>query len=75
MYLARSIRSDGREEILRFQAVRDVIEFLAVAREENGSSAGTVADAYDVALVEWGAICCGSEGLGVSPYTGREVGK
>lgn len=36
--------------------MRGVVEFFAVAREEDGAGAGAVADADDVTLVEGGRV-------------------
>jgi hypothetical protein len=71
---AGPVRADGGEEVLRFEAVGDVVEFLAVAGEEEGSGAGAVADADDVALHVGGAVGGGGEGLVVAALAGGGVG-
>lgn len=74
VYGARTVCADGWEEVLRFQAVGNVLEFLAVAGEEEGAGAGAVADAYDVALDVGGAVGGGCERLVVAALTGGGVG-
>ena len=66
VYGAWSVGTDGREEVLGFQAVRDVVEFFTVAGEEDRAGAGTVSDAYNVALDVGGAVGGGCEGLVVA---------
>ena len=55
--------------------MRDVVEFFAVAREENGAGAGTVADADYVALDVGGTVGSGGEGLVVPAGAGGGVGE
>ena len=50
VYGTGSVRADGWEEVLRFEAVGYVFEFLAIASEEDGAGPWTVATANDVAL-------------------------
>lgn len=50
MYLTRSVCAYRREEVLRLEAVCDVVEFLAVAGEEDGSGSRSVSNANDVSL-------------------------
>lgn len=71
--VARAVGADGREEVLGFQAVGDVFELFAVAREEDGSGAWTVADADHVALFVGGCVLCARERLVVAPLTCRGV--
>lgn len=52
----------------------DVVEFLAVAGEEEGTGTGTVADANDVALDVGRAVGGGREGLVVAALAGGGVG-
>ena len=66
MYGAWSVGTDSGEEVLGFQAVRDVVEFFTVAGEEDGAGAGAVSDAYYVALDVGGAVGGGCEGLVVA---------
>jgi hypothetical protein len=66
VYGAGAVGADGGEEVLRFEAVGDVVEFLAVAGEEEGAGAGAVADADDVALDVGRAVGGGCEGLVVA---------
>lgn len=46
--------------------MRSVVEFFAVACEEDGPGAGTVADADDVTLVEGGRVRGAVKGLVVA---------
>lgn len=70
---AGTVCADGGEEVLRFKAVGDVVEFLAVAGEEEGACAGTVADADDVALDVGRAVRGWGEGLVVAALAGGGV--
>lgn len=45
-----TVGADGWEEVLRLEAVDYLVEFLAVAGEEDGTGAGTISDANNVAL-------------------------
>lgn len=74
VHLAGPVGADRGEEVLRFEPVRHVFEFLAVAREEHGSRARSVADADDVALDVLGAVGCPGEGLVVPAEAVGEVG-
>ena len=60
---AGSISADCGEEVLGFEAVGYIIEFLAVAREEDRAGTRAVADTNDVALDVGRAIWSGREGL------------
>lgn len=71
---ARPVGADGGEEVLGFEAVGDVVELLAVAGEEEGSGAGAVADADDVALDVGRAVGGRCEGLVVAALAGGGVG-
>ncbi len=51
---AGPVGADRGEEVLRLEAVDDVVELLAVAREEDGARAGSVAYADNVALDDLG---------------------
>jgi hypothetical protein len=73
MHDAGAIRTDGGEEVLRLEPVDDIVELLAVAREEQGSRARTVADADNVSLNILRAVVRGSEGLVVPSVTGRSI--
>lgn len=46
--------------------MRGVVEFFAIAREEDGAGAGAVADADDVTLVEGGRVGGTVKGLVVA---------
>jgi hypothetical protein len=74
MHLAGSVRAYRREEVLRLEPVCYVVEFLAVAREEDGPGARAVSDAYHVALYVFGAVGGRSEGLVVPAVAGGDVG-
>jgi hypothetical protein len=49
--VARASGSDGGEEVLRFEAMSNILQFLSVAGEEDGSSARPVAYSDDVSLL------------------------
>lgn len=66
MYGAWSVGPNCRKEVLRFKAVGDVFEFLAVASKEDGAGSWAVTAADHVALDEGWAICVGGEGLVVA---------
>lgn len=53
--------------------MRYIVEFLAVAREEDRAGAGAVSDADDVALDEFWAVGCSGEGLVVASDTVGDV--
>jgi hypothetical protein len=74
VYGAGAVGADGGEEVLRLEAVGDVVEFLAVAGEEKGAGAGAVADADDVALDIGRAVGGGCEWLVVATLAGGGVG-
>ena len=71
---ARPVGAHGWEEVLRFETVGDVLELLAVAGEEEGSSAGAVTDADYVALDVLRSVGCGGERLVVAALAGGCVG-
>lgn len=71
---ARAVGADGGEEVLGLKAVGDVVEFFAVAREEDAAGSRTVADSDDVALDEVGAVGGGGEGLVVAALASGGVG-
>ena len=71
---ARAVCADGGEEVLSFETVGYIVEFFAIASEEDGARAGAVADAYHVALDVGRAVGCRCEGLIVAAGTGRGVG-
>ena len=74
VHSAGAVCADGGEEILSFETVGYIVEFFAVASEEDGARAGAVADAYHVALDVGGAVGRRCEGLVVAAGTGRGVG-
>lgn len=74
VYGTRPVGADCGKEILRLEAVGDVLEFLAVAGEEDGPGAWAVADAYHVPLDVFGAVVSWSEGLIVAALACRCVG-
>lgn len=57
------VGADGREEVLRLEAMDDFFEPLAVAGEENGARARTIADADNIALDELRTVGCAAKGL------------
>ena len=65
-----TIGADCREEVLRLVSVHHILQFLAVAGEEDGSRAGSVAHADDVTLAELRSIRRWREGL-VMPAMSR----
>jgi hypothetical protein len=67
MNLTWSIRADCREEVLAFQIMRYVVEFLAIAGEEDCSRAWLIADAYHVALDKVGVVFSARKGLVMPP--------
>lgn len=73
MYGAGPAGADGGEEVLRFQAMGYVVELLAIAREEDGAGAWTIADADNVALNVFRAVGGRGEGLVVAPGAGGGV--
>lgn len=69
-----TVGADGGEEVEGFETVGGVVEFFAVAGEEDGAGAGTVADADDVTLVEGGGVGGAGEGLVVAALAEGGVG-
>lgn len=63
MYSCGAIGANGREEVGVLDAVYDIVQFLAVAREENPARSWSVAAADDIALDERGRIWSLVEGL------------
>lgn len=57
------VGSDGREEVLRLEAVGNIIQLLAVASEKDSSGAGSVADSYNVSLLIRRRVVGSREGL------------
>ena len=74
VHSARAVCADSGEEVLGFETVGYVVEFFAVAGEEDGAGAGAVADTYHVALDVGGAVGGGCEGLVVAAGTEGGVG-
>lgn len=70
---ARAVRAERREQVEGFEPVRYVVEFFAVAGEEDGTAARSVPNAYYVALDVGGAIGCARERLVVAAVAGRGV--
>lgn len=69
MHRARSVGSDGWEQVLRLETVGHVFQLLAVPREEYRARAGTVADADHIALCEGRPVRRPIERLVVSPLS------
>lgn len=59
----RPVGADGREEVLRLEAMHDFLELLAVASKEYGTGAGSISNADNVALDKTGAVGCMTKGL------------
>lgn len=74
VHRAGSVGADRGEEVLGFEAVGYVIEFLAVACEEDRAGARAIADANDVALDVGRAIRSRREGLVVPARTRGGIG-
>ena len=66
---ARAVCANGGEEVLSFETVSYVVEFFAVASEEDGARPGAIADAYNVALDVGGAVGGRCKGLVVAAGT------
>jgi hypothetical protein len=66
MNLARSLSADRGEEVLRFETVCDIVQFLAVTGEEDGTSARPVPDSYNITLDICGTVSGRCEGLVVA---------
>ena len=73
MHCARAVGADCGEEVLGFQTVGHVVEFLAVAGEKDGARSGAVSDANNVALDVFRSVVCGSEGLVMAAVAGGGV--
>ena len=65
----RAVGTDSREEILCLEPVDYLFQFLAIPGEKDGTSSGSVADADDIPLDEWGAVRSCVEGLVVPSCT------
>ena len=72
---ARAVCAECGEEVEGFEAVRYVVEFFAVAREEDGAAAGTVPNTYHVTLDVGGPVRRARERLVVAAVAGRGVGE
>lgn len=70
-----SVCTEGGEEIEALEPMGNIVEFLSIAGEEYGAAAGTVADAYHIALDVGGAVVSARERLIVSSVTSGGVGK
>lgn len=71
VYLAWTVCTDCGEEILRFEAVGYIVEFLAVAGKEKSSCARAVSNSNDVSLNEGRAVRGRCEGLVVTARSVR----
>lgn len=74
MHSGRAGGADRGEEILRFQGMRDVVELLAVAGEEDGARTWSIADAYDIATDVGRCVGRWYKGLIESAVASRGVG-
>jgi hypothetical protein len=70
MDCAGPIGPDGGKEVLRFQSMSDVIEFLAVARKEDCPTSRSVSDPNNITLYVLRTVGGGSERLVEAPMTG-----
>ena len=66
MHLTRPLGAHSGEEVLCLETVRHIIELLAVASEEDCSSARPVTNADDVSLDVCGTVCGRGERLVVA---------
>lgn len=66
VYVARTCGSDGREEVLGLEAMRHVLQLLAVACKENSASTRSVTYSDNVTLLVYRSIVGAGEGLVVS---------
>lgn len=73
MNIAGTVCADSREEVLRFEAMSDVFELLAVARKEDRSRPWTIANADHIALFVDRCIVGAKEWLVVSSLAVRCV--
>ncbi len=73
VHRAGSVGAHGGEQILRFEAMRNVVQFAAVAGEEDGTRTWTIADPDDIPLHEFRPVAGGRERLVVPAMTGRGV--
>lgn len=69
MHLTRSLGADRGEEVLSLESVCNVVKFLAIASEENRSSARSVTNSNDVSLNICGPVSGRCEGLVVASIT------
>ena len=74
MHGAGTAGANRGEEILRFEAVGDVIKLFAVTGEEDSAGAWTVAETDHITLDVFGAVGGRGEGLIVASVAGRCVG-
>ena len=61
-----TVGADSREEVLCLESMDDLIKFLAVASEEDGSGSWTVTNTNDIACNVLRAIVHAAEGLVVA---------
>jgi hypothetical protein len=73
MHVAWSVCAYCREEVLGLEAVRNIVEFLAVTGKEERSGSWSIANANDISLYECWPVCGRLEGLVVSPVSIRHV--
>jgi hypothetical protein len=66
VHLTGSVCADRRKEVLSLQAVRDIVELLAIASEKESAGPWSISNANDVSLDKSRAVCGGVEGLIVS---------
>ena len=74
MDLARALSANRREEVLSLESMCNIVEFLAIASEEKGSSARPVSNSDNVSLNVSGSVCGRCEGLVVASVAVGSVG-
>ena len=57
MNLARSLGSNGREEVLSLESMCNIVEFLAIASEKDCPSARPISNSNDISLNVSGTVC------------------
>lgn len=70
---SRTVGANSGKEVLRFETMNYLLEFLAVASKENSTCSRAVAHTDDVALHQLGTVGSGAKGLVVATGSGRLV--
>jgi hypothetical protein len=63
MHSTRSIGAHGWEEVLRFEAMHNILELLSIPGKEDSPGSWSIAQSYNVALNILRTIISGGEGL------------